>query len=266
VLVVGAGPTGQQLAAELRRAGRRVVLAVGRHTRMPRRYRGRDVFEWLDAIGLLDAHAREVRDLEGARRAPSFPLSGAGEPLGLDRLVALGVEVTGRLRGFAGRHALFAGDLAANVADAERRQHRVLAQIDAYARNVPGTVLAFRPAPVALPPARTTLPLDDVGTILWATGYRRAYPWLDVPALDAAGDLVHHEGVTAVPGLYVLGLRFQRRRNSHFLGGVGRDAARIAEAIALTAPARRSAPGAHASGSGAGAGRRRHGRRTRAPR
>jgi len=266
VLVVGAGPTGQQLAAELRRAGRRVVLAVGRHTRMPRRYRGRDVFDWLAAIGLLDAHAREVHDLEGARRAPSFPLSGAGEPLGLDRLAALGVEVTGRLRGFAGRHALFAADLAANVADAERRQRRVLDRIDAHARDVPGAAPAARPTPVVLPPARTTLSLDGIGTILWATGYRRAYPWLDVPVLDAAGDVIHHEGVTAVPGLYVLGLRFQRRRNSHFLGGVGRDAARIAEAIALNARARRSAPGARASGSGAGAGRRRHGRRTRAPR
>ncbi len=261
VLVVGAGPTGQQLAAELRRAGRRVVLAVGRHARMPRRYRGRDVFDWLHAIGQLDVHARDVHDLERARRAPSFPLSGGGERLGLDQLAALGVEMTGRLRGLAGRHALFAGDLAANIADAERRQHRVLAQIDAHVPGAPR-----RPAPVTLPPAPGALPLDGIGTILWATGYRRAYPWLDVPVLDAAGELIHHEGVTAVPGLYVLGLRFQRRRNSHFLGGVGRDAARIAEAIALTARARRSAPAGRASGSGAGAARRKHGRRTRAPR
>src|SRR5262249_27775994 len=113
VLVVGAGPTGQQLAAELARAGRRVVLAVGRHVRMPRRYRGRDVFAWLHATGLLDVRADEVPDLDAARRAPSFPLSGApsGEALGLDALARFGVTVAGRLEGFSARHARFAPDL-----------------------------------------------------------------------------------------------------------------------------------------------------------
>jgi len=74
-----------------------------------------------------------------------------------------------------------------------------------------------------------------VATVLWATGYRRAYPWLDEPALDAHGELVHREGTTAVPGVFALGLRFQRTRRSHFLGGVGDDAALIARAIAAEA-------------------------------
>ena len=86
VLVVGAGPSGQQIAAELRRAGRDVVLAAGRHARMPRTYRGRDVFAWLHATGQLDDHVDHVPDLAAARRAPSFPVSGAhgGESLGLE--------------------------------------------------------------------------------------------------------------------------------------------------------------------------------------
>jgi putative flavoprotein involved in K+ transport len=71
--------------------------------------------------------------------------------------------------------------------------------------------------------------------VLWATGFRRSYPWLDEPVLDAHGELVHREGVTAVPGLFALGLRFQRTRRSHFLGGVGDDAALIARAIAARA-------------------------------
>ena len=234
VLVVGAGASGQQLAAELRRAGRHVVLSVGRHVRMPRTYRGRDVFDWLHDLGLLDTHAAIVPDLEAARRAPSFPVSGAdgGESLGLDRLAGLGVSLTGRLAGFAGRHALFAADLEAQVGDAERRLRRLLTKIDAHIRRT-GTAAE---APDHLPPLRldptpADLDLDGIGTILWATGFRRAYPWLDVPVLDAAGELIHHEGVTAAPGLFALGLRFQRRRNSHFLGGVGQDAARIAAAI-----------------------------------
>ena len=136
VLVVGAGPTGQQLADELRRSGRHVVLAVGRHARMPRTYRGRDVFAWLHDAGQLDVHADEVPNLAAARRAPSFPVSGAagGSSLGLDRLAGLGVVVTGRLTGFTGRQALFGSRPGARAARcrpapapgprAHRRAHR----------------------------------------------------------------------------------------------------------------------------------------------
>jgi putative flavoprotein involved in K+ transport len=235
VLVVGAGPSGQQLAAELRRAGRHVVLAVGRHVRMPRTYRGRDIFAWLHAIGQLDVHADDVPDLAAARRAPSFPVSGAagGESLGLDRLAALGIVVTGRLTGFADRHALLACDLHRELRHADRRLRRALAQIDAHIEQMGAAV---EPAelltPVSLGPGPAQVELgDEVQTVLWATGYTRSYPWLDVPVLDATGELVHREGVTAAPGLFALGLRFQRTRKSHLLGGVGEDAALIAEAI-----------------------------------
>jgi putative flavoprotein involved in K+ transport len=237
VLVVGAGPSGQQLAAELQRAGRRVVLAAGRHARMPRTYRGRDIFAWLHLAGLLDVHADDVRDLAAARRAPNFPVSGAGggESLGLDRLTGFGVVVTGRLTGFARRHALFSAErLERELRDADRRLHRVLAQIDAYIAHTGAAAGPAEALPrLSLRPGPARLELGaGVRTVLWATGYRRAYPWLEVPVLDAAGELVHREGVTAAPGLFALGLRFQRTRKSHLIGGAGDDAARIADAIA----------------------------------
>jgi putative flavoprotein involved in K+ transport len=245
VLVVGAGPSGQQIAAELRRAGRDVVLAVGRHARMPRRYRGRDVFAWMYATGQLDDHADDVPDLAAARRAASFPVSGVrgGESLGLDRLAALGVTVTGRLEGFAGDRALFADTLPRDVDDAERRMRRALARFDAHIS------LARVDAPAADPPSAVAIDAGPrrlnlrgrVSTVLWATGYRRSYPWLDEPVLDPHGEIVHREGITAVPGLYALGLRFQRTRKSHFLGGVGEDAALIARAIAAGARLERAA-------------------------
>ncbi len=241
VLVVGAGPSGQQLAAELRRAGRHVVLAAGRHARMPRTYRGRDVFWWLDAAGLLDVHADDVPDLAAARRAPNLPVSGArgGEALGLDGLAALGVVVTGRLRGIEAGQAEFARDLEPAVRDADRRLRRTLARIDAHiARTGTPAPPGGMPPAFALPPAPARLELGGaVRTVLWATGYRRAYPWLDVPVLDAAGEIVHREGVTAAPGLFVLGLRFQRTRRSSLLGGVGDDAAHLAAAIAARSEA-----------------------------
>jgi putative flavoprotein involved in K+ transport len=233
VLVVGAGPSGQQIALELRRAGRRVVLAVGRHVRMPRRYRGRDIFAWLRELGQLHTHADDVPDLAAARRAPGFPLSGA-EGLGLDRLARLGITVTGRFIGFEGRRAQFAADLAHEVAEADRRMRRTLAKIDEHIGA--GAEPVDRLPPVALPSGPRQVDLGaSVRSVVWATGYRRSYPWLDVPVLDRHGELLHREGVTAAPGLFTLGLRFQRTRSSHLLGGVGADAAVIARAITARA-------------------------------
>jgi putative flavoprotein involved in K+ transport len=232
VLVVGSGPSGQQIAAELRRAGRDVALAVGRHTRVPRSYRGRDVFAWLHDLGQLTTHVDDLPDPAAARKAPSFPVSGArgGESLGLDRLAELGVTICGRFERFDGVHAVFAGDLPHQVSEADRRMRRTLAQIDAHIERT-GTAAA--PAD-PLPPVTLGRGPERLAprTVVWATGFRRSYPWLHVPVLDAAGEIVQHEGVTPSPGLYTLGLRLQRTRGSHLLGGVGADAARLAETIA----------------------------------
>jgi putative flavoprotein involved in K+ transport len=232
VLIVGAAATGQQLALELRQAGRDVTLAVGRHSRAPRTYRGRDIFDWLDLLGDFDRTIDELPDVEAAKRVPLFPLSGAngGEDLGLDRLHALGVAITGRLAGFDGPRALFRDDLADNLAKADARLRKLLYRIDAHplAR---GTTAAPPPA-VVLPAPRPTADLRDFGAIVWATGYRRSYPWLRIDgALDEQGEIVQRHGATRVPGLYVLGLAYQYRRNSHFIGGVGRDAETVARQI-----------------------------------
>ena len=72
---------------------------------------------------------------------------------------------------------------------------------------------------------------ERIHTVIWATGYRRAYPWLHVPVFDAHGEITHTGGITPEAGLYVLGLNFQRRRNSSVIDGVGHDARAIAEEI-----------------------------------
>ena len=228
VLIVGAGPTGQQLAAELRRAGRPVVLAVGSHGRMLRRYRGRDILCWLRELGDLD-HRREDIPAE-ATRPRSLAITGAngGEQLDLAVLRGLGVRLTGRLERFDGTIARFADDLDENVADAERRMARVLDRVDERFPEWPYE--PDRPARVRLPeaPAAVDLAAEGVATVIWATGYRRSYPWLDVDVLDERGEIEQRDGITRVRGLYVLGRNFQSRRSSHFIGGVGRDAAFIA--------------------------------------
>jgi putative flavoprotein involved in K+ transport len=236
VLVVGAGPTGQQLAAELRRSGRGVVLAVGRHAWMPRRYRGQDIWHWLAATGSLDETIDDVPHERDASKSPSLTLSGAngGEQLDLAVLAALGVVVTGRLKGFSGRHALFADDLAATVEQADERMRRVLAKIDRHiALRSGGEIEAERIPEVRLPPGLRELDLHEAGvsTVIWATGYRRSYPWLSVDVRGDDGEIAHRRGVTAASGLYALGLRFQHRRKSHFIGGVGEDARYVAARI-----------------------------------
>jgi putative flavoprotein involved in K+ transport len=248
VLVVGGGATGQQLALELRNAGREVILAVGRHSRAPRTYRGRDIMEWLHLLGDLDRTIDEMPDVEAALRVPMFPLSGAngGEDLGLELLASLGVTITGRLVGFEGSRALFADDLEENLAKADRRLGKLLRRIDECPLAHGTTPEALEP--LGLPPAPTWLDTQALGAIVWATGYRRSYAWLRIPSvLDDAGELIQRRGATPVRGLYVVGLSFQYRRNSHFIGGVGRDAEGIARHIVSDAVRNGSDPVARGS-------------------
>ncbi len=233
VLVVGASASGVQIADELRRAGRPVVISVGRHARVPRRYRGRDILWWMDRAGVLGQTIDQVHDARSAGRAPSLQLSGRSDhPVGLDALAARGVRLAGRLVAADGRRLSFADDLPAMIGGAQARMERLLRTIDGYiAHNgSEGAGPADPPAPFTAPPGPVQLDLRRAGisTVIWAAGYRPAYPWLRVPVLDRHGEIAHRRGVTRVPGLYVLGLKFQYRRNSTFVNGVGSDARFVA--------------------------------------
>jgi putative flavoprotein involved in K+ transport len=237
VLVVGASATGIQLAQEIQRSGRPVTLAVGRHTRMPRRYRGRDITWWLEASGMLDERAEDAFDLGSARQQPSLQLVGTPDhrTLDLGALQDEGVRLVGHLTGTDDRRVHFCNDLEQTLESAERKLHRVLDRIDRYVDETLMDAGAIERAPrieVATPPP-TELDLGRAGirTVLWATGYRRQYPWLRVPVVDIRGEILHEGGVTNAPGLYALGLNFQRRRNSSFINGVGSDARELTDHI-----------------------------------
>lgn len=237
VLVVGASASGVQIAHELSCAGRRVFLAVGSHTRLPRRYRGRDILWWLERTGSLDRTIDQVPDPGTAQAEPSLQLVGTPDPRGVDLgvLREAGVQLTGRLGALDGTTAEFAGNLADTVAAAQERLIRVLGDIDRYAAA--GLVACAPPDPPpvievpAAAPARVDLRRAGVTGIVWATGYRPRYPWLRVPVLDPGGRIRHCRGVTEVPGLYAIGLRFQYRRSSTFIDGARHDAAYLAEHI-----------------------------------
>lgn len=240
VLVVGASSTGVQLADEIQRSGRQVTLAVGRHTRLPRRYRGHDILWWLDQMGIFAAEA-DVRLFRMARRQPSLQLVGRADHASLDlaTLRAAGVRLAGRVQRIEGRRVSFGDDLIATAAAADIKMADIGLRIDAYITEnglIAGAAGGFEPTwPLAgKAPEQLDLEAEGIKTVIWATGYRRAYPWLQVPVLDASGEIMHAGGVTPIPGLYVLGMQFQRRRNSSFINGVGDDAAIIARTIAQT--------------------------------
>ncbi|MEM9761817.1 MAG: NAD(P)/FAD-dependent oxidoreductase [Pseudomonadota bacterium] len=235
VLVVGASASGVQIASEIQASGRQVILANGGHLRLPRSYRGRDIEWWLDAIGALDESIETVDDVERVRGTPSPQLSGKPDPVDLAALQARGVEIAGRLCQVRDGEVLFSGGLGHLVASADLKLARLCRRIDDWAANhLAGTSLppAETPAPTPLPRTpRLSLDLDtgEIGTVVWATGYRPDFSWLGLPVFDARQRLRHQGGVvTPVPGLYVLGLPFLRRRRSALLSGVGGDANALA--------------------------------------
>ena len=251
VLVVGASASGVQIAHDLAVAGRRVLLAVGRHTRLPRRYRDRDILWWLDRIGTLDRTIDECADPDRARAEPSLQLAGTPDPRGLDLgvLQREGVRLAGRLRSLRDDTAVFADDLAESMGAADNRLTRLLTEIDDHAsgakagahRPVAGVEAGTdRPPRIAVPsyPESVDLGRAGVGSVVWATGYRPRYPWLKVPVLDPAGRIRHRRGVTGVPGLYAIGLRFQYRRDSTFVDGARWDAAYLADHLVAHRPTR----------------------------
>ncbi len=241
VMVVGASSSGTQIANEIQRSGRPVTLSVGEHIRAPRLYRGRDLEWWLDAAGVQDERYDQIEDINRARRVPSFQLAGTPDrsTLDLNALSAIGVKLVGRLAGITeDGKAQFAGSLRNMCALSDLKMGRLLDLIDEWAR-ASGHDGEVEP-PHRLPPTKVEdappLGLDlkqgDIQTIIWATGYRPDYSWLDVPVLDRKGFVVHDGGVVGSPGMYLMGMQFLRRRKSALIDGAGDDARELCAHLA----------------------------------
>jgi putative flavoprotein involved in K+ transport len=240
VLVVGASATGVQLAAELAQSGRPVTLSVGEHVRLPRVYRGCDVLWWMDASGVWDQRYDEIDDLTRARRLPSPQLVGTPErtTLDLNALESMGVEFVGRWAAVRDGRALFSGGLRNVFSLADLKLERLLDTFDEWARTYGhdgevGPSERFAPTRV---PESTRLQLDlgsgEIRSVVWATGFRPEYGWLDVPVVDSKGQLRHEGGMVDCPGLYALGLPVLRRRKSSFIYGIEDDAREVIEHLA----------------------------------
>ena len=238
VLVVGGSATGVQLADEFHATGRPVILAVGEHVRLPRLYRGRDIFWWMDAAGVLDERYDEVDDLVRARHVPSPQLIGTPERASIDinTLRARGVHVVGRLTNIAHGAAQFSGSLPNQCTLADLKMNRLLANIDEWSTRAGLDDEIARPD--RFEPTRTsatpTLEIDlgtgEIGTIIWACGYRPDHSWINLPVFDLRGRIRHEGGIVCgAPGLYLLGSKFLRRRRSTFINGAELDTLELSD-------------------------------------
>jgi putative flavoprotein involved in K+ transport len=239
VLVVGSGASGSQIAEELCRAGRQVYLSVGRHTRLPRRYRGRDLVWWLSAMGLDRDETRR-----SDRANPVFTGAFGGNTVDFRRFAAEGITLLGRTQAVNDGVLSIAPDLSKrlaygdgayayflDLADTHTRQHALDMPEDHLAREVfPDPLCLTEPLP------QIDLRASGISSVVWATGYQYDFGWIAMPVLDPGGVPVYKQGITKVPGMYFLGLPWLSSLSSSFLSGVGDDAARLAEHIA-TRPA-----------------------------
>jgi putative flavoprotein involved in K+ transport len=237
VLVVGSGASGAQIAEELFRAGRRVYLSVGRHRRLPRRYRGHDLIWWLISMG-LDQAPTEQRGPD--RSLPLITGAFGGNTIDFRQFAALGVTLLGRMEVAHQGVVNFAPDLADSLAYGDASYAGFLNMMDAHVEHhgvkVPGDPAARAALPDPLWLAEPILRLDlraaGVGAVVWAIGYGFDFDWIELPVLNARGEPMHRRGITEFPGMYFLGLQWLSRLNSSLLSGVGADAAVLADHIA----------------------------------
>jgi len=236
-LVVGSGASGCQIADELLESGRNVYLSIGRHRRVPRRYRGRDAFWWRRELGELD---QSVDNTPPAARVSAPLVTGAlgGYNVDLRRFAAGGGILLGHLLDVVDGTLNFARDVEQSLRAGDRAFAEFVAAVDAWidksGMDAQLPAADVRPADVRQVDSvdRLDVAAAGIATVIWATGYELDFGWVDLPVFDAGGVPVQYRGATAAPGVYFLGLKWMHKLKSSFLCSVGEDAGHIAARIA----------------------------------
>lgn len=238
ILVIGSGASGCQIAEDLLDAGRRLYLSVSAHSRAPRRYRGTDVFAWRKLLGQLDQTRTTVS--ESARTGPLITGASGGRDIDLRGLMTRGVTLLGRATALVDGNLVLAGDLEENLRLGDDSFDAFTRAVDAYIESsglaAGGGSVRTATGPHKYWPKlpameRLNLSAEKIGCVIWATGYARSFDWIAAPTFTARGEPTHQRGVSAVPGLYFLGLPWLHKAKSSFLCGVGEDAEFLAEHI-----------------------------------
>lgn len=239
VLVVGSGQSGCQIAEDLHLSGRKVHLAVGSAPRCPRVYRGRDAVEWLDDLGQYDLPVEQHPLKEKVRKNANHYLTGrdGGRDIDLRKFALEGMSLYGRVRDCKEGKMRFANDLETNLDNADRVYNGICGIIDDHiAKNSIDAPQTPHYRPVWHPhdtPAELDLKNAGITNIIWTTGFRADWSWVELPIFDGAGYPTHKRGVTSMPGVYVLGLPWLFTWGSGRFVGIGRDAEYLASQLKI---------------------------------
>lgn len=237
VLVVGTGQSGCQIAEDLHLAGRKVHLCVGGAPRSPRRYRGKDVVDWLDQMGYYDLSIENHPQREKARTNTNHYLTGrnGGREIDLRQFAVEGMKLHGRLKQINGGRLEFRDDLKYNLDQADAVAENIKKGIDAFIQKNQIEAPTEPPYVPVWQPQNPILSLDchqeSISTVIWCTGYQSDFSWIEVPVFDGKGHPGHDRGVTPVQGLYFLGLPWLYTWGSGRFSGIARDANYLADYI-----------------------------------
>ena len=238
VLVVGGGSSGAQIAQELMESGRKTFISISPHDRPPRRYRDRDNVWWLGVLGKW-----EMPTPAPGTEHVTFAVSGkdGGHTIDFRKFAASGMVLLGMTQAYDNGVLTFADDLQANIAHGDKNYLSVLEEADDFVRRNnldlpedPGARKTW-PDPECLtnPIRALDLARENITSVIWATGYRLDFGWLDIGEFDVRGRPLHSRGISTEPGLYFVGLPWLSRRGSSFIWGVWHDAKFIADQIAI---------------------------------
>ena len=238
VLVVGTGQSGCQIAEDLHLTGRQVHLCVGSAPRSPRRYRGRDVVDWLDQMGYYDLAINEHPQKDKVRAKANHYLTGrdGGREINLRQFALEGMKLHGRLSTIDGNQLQFHDDLKFNLDQADAVAESIKTTIDAFIQKHQLEAPIDPPYHPVWEPSEGLLGVDceqaNLRTVIWCTGYQSDFGWIEVPVFDGKGYPGHQRGVTAIEGLYFLGLPWLYTWGSGRFSGIARDAAYLTDYLA----------------------------------
>ncbi len=237
ILVVGSGQSGCQIAEDLHLVGKKVHLCVGRAPRSPRRYRGKDVVDWLNLMGYYDLTIDEHPDKENVRTKTNHYVTGrnGGHEIDLRTFALEGMKLYGSLRDIKAENLEFKPNLSQNLDRADEVAESIKKTIDGYINKnqIPApTEVSYQPI---WQPETEVLELNyrkaNISSVIWCVGYQTDFSWIEVPVFDGKGYPSHDRGVTSVKGLYFLGLPWLHTWGSGRFSGIARDAKYLSDYI-----------------------------------